>query len=165
MGGLYLNLLFVILFSSVILFAFLLNKKLKYVIFKISIIIIYFIVNIMNFINFVNDVNEYDRFNKEVFSEKTKIQVNGILIDSKISEPLFTVLKLDSFSWVNHPSLKKEYEIVIFTNNSNYKFIIWDTYNQGILVKRLDSFGNEYVTNRNEGLRVFLDNINKQNQH
>ena len=159
MGGLYLNLLFVFLFSSVILFGFLSSNKLKPVIVKISIIIIYFIVNIFNFINFANDVIEYDSFNEEVFSEKTKIKINDVLVDSKISEPLFSVLKFDSFSWVNHPSIKKEYKIVIFTNNKNYKFIIWDTYNQGILVKRLNSSDNEYVTNRNDGLRIFLENM------
>lgn len=161
MGGLYLNLSFVFLFSSVILFGFLSNNKLKSVIIKISIIIIYFIVNIMNFINFANDVYEYDRFNEEIFSEKTKIKINGIWVDSKISEPLFSVLKLDSFSWVNHPSIKKEYKIVVFTNDKNYKFIIWDTNNQGILIKRLNSFDDVYVTNRNDGLRIFLENINK----
>lgn len=78
---------------------------------------------------------------------------------------LFDCLKYDEFSWVNHPIKKEEYFINIFTHQKVYKFRVWNTYNQGVLIYRIDDKEKEFVTNRNDRILRFLFYIFFINYH
>ncbi|SHM07522.1 hypothetical protein SAMN05444360_107205 [Chryseobacterium carnipullorum] len=54
-------------------------------------------------------------------------------------------------------SKEKEYFVTVYTKQRSYKFKIWDTYNQGVLVYRINKNGKEFVTNRNDKLIYYLD--------
>ncbi|HBV16219.1 hypothetical protein [Chryseobacterium carnipullorum] len=54
-------------------------------------------------------------------------------------------------------SKEKEYFVTVYTKQRSYKFKIWDTYTQGVLVCRINKNGKEFVTNRNDKLIYYLD--------
>ena len=155
MSGLYFGLAFVITFTTMLALGILFQEKIRSVLLKTLIIIIYFLVNVFYFAKFVNQLNEYNKFNNEVFTDDIKITVNGQKVNDN-KKLFFETLKFDKFSWVNHPMTKNKYKVSVFTNQREYKFIIWDTHNQGVLIIRIDENGNEYVTNQNDNLKFYI---------
>ncbi|MGH1518677.1 hypothetical protein [Chryseobacterium sp. JK1] len=86
----------------------------------------------------------------------TGISIDNTIVNKDKYKMLFESLKDDEFSWVNHPTKKKEYFVSIFIHEKVYKFKIWDTYNQGVLIYRIDDKGKEFVTNRNDNVLRYL---------
>lgn len=80
-----------------------------------------------------------------------------MIVNYKNRRFIFECLKYDEFTWVNHPTKKKEYFIKIFTHQKVYKFRIWNTYNEGVLIYRIDDKGREFVTNRNDKILQYLE--------
>jgi hypothetical protein len=119
-------------------------------------ILVYFILIIGYIVTVIGDIREYYSFNEEKLSNVTNISINNHIVNKKDFKGLFEELKIDEFTWVNHPIKREEYSVKIFTNKRIYKFKILDTYNQGVLIYRINYTGKEYVTNRNDRVLFFL---------
>lgn len=155
MGSIYIGIVFVFFFLTLALSAVSKQKKVKfYIPFAIYVILL------MGYlINTGYDLKEYNSYNNEIFSNVTGIVVNNQTVNKKEYHQLFEELKFDEFTWVNHPIKRKEYVVSIHTKYRIYKFKIWDTYNQGVLVYRINKNGKEFVTNRNDKVLYYLNNI------
>lgn len=54
----------------------------------------------------------------------------------------------------------KFYQIYLcYVENKIFRFQIWDTYNQGVLVSRVHAKGEEFVSNRNDKILLFFNKI------
>ncbi|MGE6394320.1 hypothetical protein [Chryseobacterium scophthalmum] len=153
MGSIYIGILFVFFFLTLMLLAMLRQKRIKFYI----PLIIYIFLLFSYLLKVSNDIKYYQSFNSENFSNVTGISINDVMIDYDKCESLFECLKYDEFSWVNHPTKKKEYIINIFTRKKVYKFRVSNTYNQGVLIYRINDKGKEFVTNRNDRILQFLE--------
>jgi len=153
MGSIYIGILVVFFALTLILFAVLRQKKIKFYI----PIVIYFLLLLTYLFKVSGDVKDYQSYNKEVFSSVTHISINGVTINRDKCQLIFDCLKYDEFSWVNHPIKKKEYFINIFTHQKVYKFRVWNTYNQGVLIYRINDQGKEFVTNRNDIILQYIE--------
>lgn len=153
MGSIYLGVVFVSFFLTVLLFAVLKRTKIN----NFALILIYSGLIVGYLFKVKKNIDEYDSYNEIKYSEVIKITVNNKVIKGDKSKLLFDVLKDDSFSWVNHPMKKKEYSVSVYTKGRIYSFKILDTYNQGVLVSRVDLKGKDYVTNRNDNILFFLE--------
>ncbi|KMQ65431.1 hypothetical protein ACM46_05915 [Chryseobacterium angstadtii] len=156
MGSIYIGIIFVFSFLTIILIAVVKQKKINlYIPFTIYVILL------MGYLIKVGyDLKEYNTYNHEVFSNVTGVVINNQTYNAEKYNQLFQELKSDEFSWVNHPIKRKEYFVSIYTKQRIYKFKIWDTYNQGVLVYRINKDGKEFVTNRNDKLIYYLNNLN-----
>ncbi|MGG5210827.1 hypothetical protein ACQWU4_18055 [Chryseobacterium sp. MIQD13] len=150
-----------ILFMLTMGLAILLNKtKIKpYILYALYLVLIF----VFSF-RIMKEIKEYNAFNQEDFSNIIKILIDDREIDKEIVKPLFEELKHDDFTWVDHPIKRKEYFINVYTHKRIYRFKIWDTYNQGVLVSRFDCDGKDFITNRNDKLLYFLNRNNEIQQ-
>lgn len=155
MGSIYTRIIFVFIFLTILLSAVARQKKVNFY----FPFIIYGILLIGYLIKVGYDLKEYNSYNQEMFSNVTGITVNNQTVNYKQYNKLFEELKSDEFTWVNHPIKKKEYWITIHTKQRIYQFKIWETYNQGVLVYRINESGKEFVTNRNDKIGYFLNNV------
>jgi len=152
MGSIYIGIVFVCFIATVLLIAALRLKTVKfYIPLGIYIILLFFYS-----LKVTADIKDYQLYNREDFSDVTGISINNVLVDKEQYKMLFENLKYDEFSWVNHPIKRKEYFINIFTRKKVYKFKVWDTYNQGVLISRINDGGKEFVTNRNDYILQYL---------
>ncbi|GEM_PF-2560448 len=152
MGSIYIGIVFVCFIATVLLIAALRLKTVKfYIPLGIYIILLFFYS-----LKVTADIKDYQLYNREDFSDVTGISINNVLVDKEQYKMLFENLKYDEFSWVNHPIKRKEYFINIFTRKKVYKFKVWDTYNQGVLISRINDDGKEFVTNRNDYILQYL---------
>ncbi|WP_265131038.1 hypothetical protein [Chryseobacterium oranimense] len=152
MGSIYIGIVFVCFIATVLLIAALRLKTVKfYIPIGIYIILLFFYS-----LKVTADIQDYQLYNREDFSDVTGISINNVLVDKEQHKMLFENLKYDEFSWVNHPIKRKEYFINIFTRKKVYKFKVWDTYNQGVLISRINDDGKEFVTNRNDYILQYL---------
>ncbi|MBB6370807.1 hypothetical protein [Chryseobacterium shigense] len=155
MGSIYIGIVFVFLFLTILLSALAKQKKINFY----FLFIVYFLLLTGYLIKAGFDVKEYNAYNREPFSNVRGIVINNESVTIKDHDKLFEELKSDEFTWVNHPVKKQEYFISIYTKQRVYTFKIWDTYNQGVLVYRINKKGKEFVTNRNDGVGYLLNNI------
>ncbi|MCT2409752.1 hypothetical protein NZD88_19545 [Chryseobacterium antibioticum] len=155
MGSIYIGIVFVFIFLTLALSAVSKQKKVKFYI----PFVIYFIMLCGYLVKAGYDLKEYNSYNNEVFSNVTGIGINNQTVNKKEYDKLFEELKFDEFTWVNHPIKRKEYFVSIHTKQRMYKFKIWDTYNQGVLVFRINKNGKEFVTNRNDKVIYYLNNF------
>ncbi|HCM32548.1 MULTISPECIES: hypothetical protein [Chryseobacterium] len=152
MGSIYIGIVVVCFIATVLLIAALRLKTVKfYIPIGIYIILLFFYS-----LKVSADIKNYQLYNQEDFSDVTGISINNVMVDKEQYKMLFENLKYDEFSWVNHPTKRKEYFINIFTRKKVYKFKIWDTYNQGVLISRINDDGKEFVTNRNDYILQYL---------
>ncbi|AZA77156.1 hypothetical protein EG347_06385 [Chryseobacterium sp. G0186] len=152
MGSIYIGIIFVCFIATVLLIAVLRLKTVKFYI-PIG---IYIIVLFFYSLKVTADIKNYQSYNREDFSDVTGISINNVMVDKEQYKMFFEGLKYDKFSWVNHPIKRKEYFINIFTRKKVYKFKVWDTHNQGVLVSRINDDGKEFVTNRNDYILQYL---------
>ena len=105
----------------------------------------------------LGDIKDYQSFNKENFSNVTGISINGVMVEYDKCQSIFECLKYDEFTWVNHPTKKREYFINVFTHEKVYKFKIWKTFNEGVLIYRINDKRKEFVTNRNDRILQYIE--------
>ncbi|PQA91073.1 hypothetical protein B0A69_18505 [Chryseobacterium shigense] len=153
MGSIYTGIIFVFFILTILLPVVVKQKKINfYIPFTIYVVLL-----TGYFVKVGHDFKEYNSYNHEIFSNVTGVVIdNQVVIGEKCHE-LFEELKFDEFTWVNHPVKRKEYFVTVYTKQRPYKFKIWDTYNQGVLVFRINKKGKEFVTNRNDQLIYYLD--------
>ncbi|QQQ29050.1 hypothetical protein [Chryseobacterium indoltheticum] len=153
MGSIYIGIVFVIFFLTLMLLAVLRQKKIK---FYIPLIIYIFLLS-SYILKVLGDIKDYQSFNKENFSNVTGISINDVMVEYDKYQSIFECLKYDEFTWVNHPTKKREYFINVFTHEKVYKFKIWNTFNEGVLIYRINDKGKEFVTNRNDRILQFIE--------
>lgn len=142
-----------IFFLTLMLLAVLRQKKIK---FYIPLIIYIFLLS-SYILKVLGDIKDYQSFNKENFSNVTGISINDVMVEYDKYQSIFECLKYDEFTWVNHPTKKREYFINVFTHEKVYKFKIWNTFNEGVLIYRINDKGKEFVTNRNDRILQFIE--------
>lgn len=152
MGSIYIRIIFVFFIVTVLLIA---SLRLKTVKFYIP-LGIYFMILFLYGLKITADIRNYQSYHQQDFSDVTGISINNVMVDKNQYKMLFEDLKYDEFSWVNHPIKRKEYFINIFTRKKVYKFKVWDTYNQGVLISRINDDGKEFVTNKNNRILQYL---------
>ena len=158
MTGLLSKYIFALLFASFV-FLFIrknFNKKenvvLEYILFSVFSLVIIFIISFS-----IIDYQEYDSFNNLQAKQIIDIKIDGKMVAKKNIGKLFEELKYDEFTWVNHPQVTQKNTITIFTKKRKYRFLIEVTSNQGVLVKRVNQKGSDYVINRNDYLLQYLE--------
>lgn len=152
MGSIYIGIIFVFFIVTLLLIACLRLKAVKFYI-PVG---IYFIVLFLYGLKVSVDIRDYQAYNQLDFSKVTRISINNVQVDKRQYKTLFEDLKYDEFSWVDHPIKRKEYFINILTHTKEYRFKVWDTHNQGVLISRINDDGKEYVTNRNDRILQYL---------
>ncbi|KQM30435.1 hypothetical protein [Chryseobacterium sp. Leaf201] len=153
MGSIYIGIVFVFFIVTVLLIASLRFKTVKFYI-PLG---IYIMILFLYGLKVTANIRNYQSYNQEDFSDVTGISINNVMVNKEQYKMLFEDLKYDEFSWVNHPTKRKEYFINIFTRKKTYKFKVWDTYNQGVLISRIKDDGKEFVTNRNDRILQYLE--------
>lgn len=153
MGSIYIGIVFVIFFLTLMLLAVLRQKKIKFYI----PLIIYIFLLFSYILKVLGDIKDYQSFNKENFSNVTGISINGVMVEYDKCQSIFECLKYDEFTWVNHPTKKREYFINVFTHEKVYKFKIWNTFNEGVLIYRINDKRKEFVTNRNDRILQYIE--------
>lgn len=150
MEGLLLNYSFFIVFITP-LFIVLLRlcikrqkEKLKKVV-----VVFYLLIMAIGVYMAIGDTIKYYSFNNLSENDIDVITVNGKAIALEKKNLLLTELKDDEFTWVNHPIITENYEIMVYTKKEDFKFRITNTSNQGVLVRRISGH-KEYVINRND---------------
>lgn len=153
MGSIYIGIVFVFVCLTILLVACIRQRKMNILIPAF----IYAVLFLIYLSKAYADIQEYKSYNQEDFSDVTGISIDKRMIRKDQCRKLFESLKDDEFSWVNHPVKRKEYLISIFTHRKVYKFKVWDTYNQGVLISRINDKGKEFVTNRNDYIIQYLE--------
>jgi hypothetical protein len=166
MEGIISKYIFLIGYTVIVLFfirSILIKKNLKKY-FYISVILFLVFWIYISIFKVMKDVKEYNSYNQLKINEVTKIVINDKEINKTDKYLLFEELKFDKFTWANHPIVIDTDTIKVFTNVREYKFIIENTENQGLLVIRIDKNNNSYVTNMNDSLLRFMSNTSMKEE-
>lgn len=135
------------------------NDKLEFFIIPFSL----YLISLISFNYFVTyrNITEYKSFNNLDIKDVEIIYINkkNIVKDGMII--LFNELKNDQFSWVNHPVIINSDTILVKTKSRDFKFIIQNTSNQGVLIMRINKEEKDYVINRNDNLFKLIEDYNR----
>ena len=135
--------------------SFLIQKEkplLEYALFAVFSLVIIILISFS-----IIDFQEYKSFNNLQADQVSGIKIDGKIVAKKNFDKLFEELKYDKFTWANHPRVIQKYKITIFTKKRKYNFLIENTSNQGVLVRRINQKGNDYVINRNDYLLQYIE--------
>jgi hypothetical protein len=151
MIGLYLyNLPFLLLYSGTIFAA----AYIKFVKYRAYVIGLYIISLCVIFYICYQDYDHYTTFNNLSTNDIIDVKVDG-KSDTMLKEVVFDFITKDELSFVNHPKIEKELIMEIETKAELYKFRIWKTSNQGILITRYRN-GHQYITHKNSTIYHYM---------
>ena len=104
-----------------------------------------------------NQIELFSEFNRLSSSEVSSIYIDSVQYSIANQDLLFERLRYYEFSFLEHPREITKKHLIVITKDKEFKFIIYKTNNQGILVSRLYSSGREFMTYSNNSLYYLFD--------
>lgn len=105
------------------------------------------------------DLSQYWCYNNTKFTLVSSVEINGRQLTKKQQKQLFSEIKQDEFTWVNHPIVTRADTVKVLTQDDIFIFTIKHTTNEGVLVSRAVNEHSDYVTNRNDQLGMLIEKI------